>query len=80
MIGLLADLFVGSNVIRRLRPATYRYSLDRKEALRLLSFGVPLTLAGLAGYAVANADNFVIGATLGTASLGYYAVAFSWAT
>jgi len=80
VIGALADLLVGNTIIRMLRPVKFRYALDRAEASRLLAFGAPLTAAGLLAFTVTNADNFVIGSMMGATILGYYTLAFTWAT
>jgi lipopolysaccharide exporter len=79
VIGILADVLVGNTVVRIRRPVRFHYSLDRAEASRLLAFGVPLTVAGLASFAVLNADNLAIGSLMGATTLGYYTIAFTWA-
>jgi O-antigen/teichoic acid export membrane protein len=45
-----------------------------------LRFGLPLCLSGLLVFVVFNIDNFVIGSFMGTSQLGYYTIAFTWAT
>jgi O-antigen/teichoic acid export membrane protein len=80
VFGQFAGSLVGSVLLRRARPVPFKWGIDREEARRLVGFGLPLTAAGLVVFVTFNADNFVVGASLGKTMLGFYAVAFNWAT
>lgn len=53
-------------------------SLDWKDAKEYLRFGVPLVGSSLLYFLIFNLDNFLVGTTLGSTQLGYYALAFTW--
>lgn len=53
---------------------------NRHVVHELLQFGIPLFGSGLLTFILFNADNFIIGAVAGASILGYYALAFSWAS
>jgi lipopolysaccharide exporter len=55
-----------------------RLQWDRATALDLIKFGLPLFTSGLLVFALFNADNLIVGAVVGAAMLGYYALAFNW--
>jgi lipopolysaccharide exporter len=48
---------------------------DMREYLR---FGVPLLGGGVLVFSIFNLDNFLVGSVMGSAKLGYYALAFTW--
>ncbi|HTS04328.1 MAG TPA: oligosaccharide flippase family protein [Candidatus Eisenbacteria bacterium] len=54
--------------------------LDKHDAEEYLRFGIPLFGSGALVFLLLNLDNFLVGAKLGTAQLGYYALAFNWAS
>lgn len=54
----------------------YRWSIDRRDATHLLTFGVPLILNGLLFFAIMQGDQLVIGKVYGLTELGLYAVVF----
>jgi O-antigen/teichoic acid export membrane protein len=78
--GTLAGNLTTSVLLRVSRPAKAKWRLDPNTALQLLRFGLPLCLSGLLVFVVFNIDNFVIGSFMGTSQLGYYTIAFTWAT
>ncbi|MEM4406656.1 MAG: lipopolysaccharide biosynthesis protein [Candidatus Methanomethylicaceae archaeon] len=80
VIGDLMATLANNGVLHLIRSVPYRWTLDREEIRRLLGYGVPLTLASLVTFVALNVDNFAIGAALGAGSLGFYTVAFTWAT
>ena len=41
-------------------------------------FGIPLFGSGMLAFVIFNLDNFLVGASMGSAKLGYYALAFTW--
>lgn len=61
-------------------PLRFRFGWDADSAVRHLKFGSHLFFAGLMGFVLFNADNFVVGAAGGTAALGFYTIAFRCAT
>ena len=44
----------------------------------ICGFGVPLLGGGVLVFLVFNMDNFLVGSRMGSAKLGYYALAFTW--
>jgi PST family polysaccharide transporter len=80
VIGHLAGLVCTSLMLALQNPMRWSVQLDRGEARRLLTIGVPLTLAALVTFGLMKADSFLIGTMLGQDHLGYYAIALLWAT
>ena len=62
------------------RPIRYRLRYDHQTAKGFLRFGGNLFISGLTIFLIFNADNFIIGSLKGADALGYYSVAFTWAT
>jgi lipopolysaccharide exporter len=73
-----AAIFVLS--LGRGHPWIVRARFDRSVARVLTDFGGPIVATNLIVFLLFNADNFAIGTVLGATMLGYYAVAFSWAS
>lgn len=65
-------------VIQLTRRIPIRFRFDRADMREYLRFGAPLLGTGLLVFALFNLDNFLVGASMGSAQLGYYAVAFTW--
>ncbi|TFB91723.1 oligosaccharide flippase family protein [Cryobacterium sp. HLT2-28] len=61
-------------------PTRYAPGFDRKAALGLLKFGLPLAGASLLLLALLNVDFVVVGRILGKADLGLYLLAFNLST
>ena len=57
-----------------------RIHFDLRIAEEYLRFGLPLFGSGVLIFAIFNLDNFLVGARMGSAKLGYYAIAFTWAS
>ena len=57
----------------------YRVSVNRAQVRPLLKFGLPLAVASILVFAVNNADQLVVGRTLGPTALGFYVLAFNLA-
>jgi lipopolysaccharide exporter len=74
-VGAIVVFVAGLNL---LRPTAYAWRWDTAVVKELVQFGMPVLGSNLLVFLVFNADNFVIGTALGTAQLGYYALAFSW--
>jgi O-antigen/teichoic acid export membrane protein len=55
-----------------------RLRFDWTDAREYLQFGIPLFGTGVLVFVIFNLDNFLVGAKLGSAQLGYYALAFTW--
>jgi PST family polysaccharide transporter len=58
-------------------PARFWPGWDRREARRLLRFGVPLVGANVLGYSIQNVDYIIVGRVMGAVSLGFYMLAFN---
>jgi PST family polysaccharide transporter len=74
---------VGANLagciaIQSVRKMPIRFQFDWTDAREYLRFGVPLLGSGILIFLLLNMDNFLVGSTMGSAKLGYYAVAFTW--
>ena len=57
-----------------------RLTLDRDSVQHYARFGGQLYLSWLLTFVIMNLDNLVVGTLLGSATLGYYALAFGWGT
>jgi PST family polysaccharide transporter len=78
---VLAD--VGANLataiaLQLTRKIRINFHFDREVAREYLRFGTPLLAGGLLVFLIFNMDNFIVGNRLGSATLGYYALAFNW--
>jgi lipopolysaccharide exporter len=60
------------------RRAPVRLRFDWKDAQEYLRFGIPLFGTGVLIFLIFNLDNFLVGTSMGSAKLGYYALAFTW--
>lgn len=80
VIGNLAGTLTTSVLLRIIRPVKTSLSMQRDLGVELLHFGTPILMSSLLAFLVLNIDNFVIGSRLGAAQLGYYTIAFTWAT
>jgi O-antigen/teichoic acid export membrane protein len=47
-------------------------------AQQYLRFGIPLVGTGILVFLIFNLDNFLVGSSMGSTQLGYYALAFTW--
>ena len=75
--GRVAGAFITAALfyaIIRFRP---RFGFDRRVARELLVFGMPLGISHLVWEGVMNIDYYVVGAVLGTTTLGFYLLAFN---
>lgn len=55
-----------------------RFQFDWVVAREYLEFGVPLFGTGILVFLILNLDNLLVGASMGSTQLGYYALAFTW--
>ncbi|MDR3412064.1 MAG: lipopolysaccharide biosynthesis protein [Formivibrio sp.] len=65
-------------VLQLARKSAIRFRFDWAVAQGYLRFGIPLFGSGVVGFLIFNLDNFLVGASMGSAQLGYYALAFTW--
>jgi O-antigen/teichoic acid export membrane protein len=68
----------GSVAVQLARKMPIRFQFDWTDVWRYLRFGVPLLGSGILIFLVMNMDNFLVGSRMGSAKLGYYALAFTW--
>ena len=76
--GTLGGSFVKAVLFNLFNPVAYRFSFDWQAAKQLLGFGKWVILTSLLYWAYSYLDNAFIGKMLGTAALGFYAIAFRW--
>ncbi len=69
---------VGCIAIQVARKMPIHLQFDWNIAREYLRFGVPLLGSGILVFLVLNMDNFLVGSAMGSAKLGYYALAFTW--
>jgi len=62
------------------RPFPIRFHIDWPDAQKYLRFGIPLFGSGFVIFILTNLDNFLVSTSMGSVQLGYYALAFTWAT
>ena len=65
-------------VVQLIRSTPFRLDFDWADAQEFLRFGIPLFGSGILAFVIFNLDNFLVGASMGSARLGYYALAFTW--
>src|SRR5580658_3448751 len=74
---------VGANLagclaIQAARKMPIRFQIDWTDAREYLRIGLPLLGNGVLVFLIFNMDNFLVGSRMGSAKLGYYALAFAW--
>jgi O-antigen/teichoic acid export membrane protein len=57
-----------------------KFKFEKEKSLHVVKTGKWITLAGIFDYLAKNGDNLVVGKILGTASLGYYQMAYTFST
>jgi lipopolysaccharide exporter len=78
---VLADVganLAGNIAMQLVRKIPIAFRFVRVDARDFLHFGLPILAAGILYFTIFNLANFLIGATMGTAMLGYYSLAFNW--
>ena len=78
-IGRLAGCGAGAVLLVIFAPESLRVGFDRARARALLRFGVPLAGASFLTFAVATADQVIVGRVLGPVELGFYVLALNLA-
>ncbi|MFD4958802.1 oligosaccharide flippase family protein [Microbacterium sp. NPDC058389] len=79
-IGRVVATVVFSAMIIAFSPERLRFGWDRTLVRPLLGFGLPLAGASIVVFAVAYADQLIVGALLGSQALGFYVLAFNLAS
>jgi len=74
----VAANLAGSIAMQAARKIPIRFQFDWSVAREYLHFGVPLLGSGALIFLILNMDNFLVGSRMGSAKLGYYALAFTW--
>jgi O-antigen/teichoic acid export membrane protein len=78
IIANVGATLVGGIVLQLTERIPIRLRFDRTDAREYLRFGIPLFGTGILVFVIFNLDNFLVGASMGSAQLGYYALAFTW--
>lgn len=74
---VMATLATGI-VLQLAKRSPVRFHFDWTVAQEYLQFGIPLFGTGVLVFLIFNLDNFLVGASMGSIQLGYYALAFTW--
>lgn len=74
-VGATLAAGIATRLVKRI---PMRFGFDWTEAQEYLRFGIPLFGSALLYFLIFNLDNFLVGATMGSVQLGYYALAFTW--
>jgi O-antigen/teichoic acid export membrane protein len=78
---VIADVganLAGSVANQMTRRIPVGFGFDWPVAKEYLRFGAPLLGSGILVFLIFNLDNLLIGSAMGSARLGYYALAFTW--
>jgi lipopolysaccharide exporter len=65
-------------VMQLIKRIPMRLGFVWADAAEFLRFGIPLFGSAILAFVIFNLDNFLVGASMGSAKLGYYALAFTW--
>jgi O-antigen/teichoic acid export membrane protein len=79
-IGQLCAAVTGGILMLIFSPVPFRFGFNRKQARKLLKFGLPLAGSSLVVFLVGNVDNFIAGHMLGAKALGFYVLAWNIAS
>jgi len=78
---VLADIaatVVSSVALQLMRNVPVGFYFDWQTAREYLQFGAPLVGSGIVVFLIFNLDRLLVGSSMGTVQLGYYALAFMW--
>jgi teichuronic acid exporter len=78
VIASVGSTLAGGIAVQLTKRIPIRLHFDWPDAQEYLRFGIPLLGSGILIFLVLNMDNFLVGSRLGSAKLGYYALAFTW--
>ena len=74
----VGSTLIGAITMQFMRRIPIRLEFDLGDAREFLRFGLPLLGGGVLVFLTLNIDNFLVGVHMGSAKLGYYALAFTW--
>ncbi|QXT39452.1 lipopolysaccharide biosynthesis protein [Gymnodinialimonas ceratoperidinii] len=74
--GQITQVGLQTGLYLRLAPDAMQLGFHLDRFRQMLRFGLGITLSQVANYCAQNADYFIVGRFLGTASLGYYTRAY----
>jgi lipopolysaccharide exporter len=74
-VGAALSTGIATHLTRR---TSIRFRFDWTDAQEYLRLGIPLFGTGVLVFLIFNLDNFLVGTSMGSAKLGYYALAFTW--
>ncbi|HEX3660344.1 MAG TPA: lipopolysaccharide biosynthesis protein [Acidobacteriaceae bacterium] len=78
VIGSVGGALVSGIAMQLLARVPIGFRFDLADAKEFLRFGIPLFGTGILVFAIFNLDNFLVGESMGSSKLGYYALAFTW--
>jgi lipopolysaccharide exporter len=78
IIGSVGGTLSSGVAMQLMKRLPLRLRFDRRDAQEYLRFGIPLFGTGVLVFVIFNLDNFLVGTSMGSAKLGYYALAFTW--
>lgn len=80
VIGDVISTLTAGVVLQLIMQFPARFHFEWADAREYLRFGIPLFGSGVLIFVIMNLDNFLVSASMGSVRLGYYALAFTWAT
>jgi lipopolysaccharide exporter len=78
IIANVGATLAGAIVMQMIRKVPIGLHLDWADMQEYFRFGIPLFGSGVLVFLLFNLDNFLVGTAMGSAQLGYYALAFTW--
>jgi lipopolysaccharide exporter len=78
VIASVGATLVSGVVMELIRRVPIKLRFDWTVSREFLRFGIPLFGSGVIAFVIFNLDNFLVGASMGSTRLGYYAIAFTW--
>jgi len=78
VIANIASVTVNVILLNFIKPVRIRFAFNRAIAAEFFRFGSNLFLSGIVAFGIFNADRVIIGSVMGSAVLGYYALAYNW--
>ena len=80
VLGNIGSAAVTLCALWAVRPWRLRFAFDRTLARQFLSFGKHVFVLGILVFAFQNVDNIAVAKMLGVSALGFYYLAYKWAT
>jgi lipopolysaccharide exporter len=80
VIASVATTLATGITLQFMKRIPLRFHCDWPDAQEYLRFCIPLLGSSLLMFLILNLDNFLVGTSLGSARLGFYALAFTWST